>query len=101
MKLKVSPTIARNLDLPSGKLGLAQDANAFVVERSPFPELVRGAQNREPLIEAEVMSSSHHLTLSAPSESAIGRPNDCWIGENLTQMYLTQNQNSAGLFSAR
>ena len=47
MEGKWAAWFARHLDLPTGDRAIAQDTNALVVERMPFPAQIARLEKRE------------------------------------------------------
>jgi hypothetical protein len=47
MERECAAWFARHLDLPAGDRAIAQDANALIVERMPFPTQIGRLEKRE------------------------------------------------------
>jgi hypothetical protein len=59
--MKIIPPIlaAADLDLAPGECSVAQDATAFVIDRTPTADLIRGTQDRQSLVGVEMARFNH------------------------------------------
>ena len=89
MDVKRTGAVTGNFHLTTGEHFFAKDANALVVQRFPVPEIIRGSQRLQALIQLQVGSICHVTTLPGSWLYTIGCQNDYRIGENLTRPLMT------------
>jgi len=71
-----------DLNLSAFEFSLTNTANALIIERTPAPELILGAQDRQSLFGFEMNIHFAETLWSIAKNLTIGTAADCVVGQN-------------------